>query len=181
LKLLFDADLSPKLVGRLQELFPGSAHVFDTGLARSTADEKIWQFAAAEGFMIVTADSDFLDLARSRGTPPKVVYLENCDYLVTPPEHFERPELFGVPVCTGPVAYQIPRARVENPDTAWQFYQTAPIGQSIALSLKPLGPVRVRAIGPELQSDIPACEPQPEMNAPGETEANSAGTQPADG
>ena len=80
MKLLFDANLSPKLVGRLRELFPGSAHVFDTGLARTTTDEKIWQFAAAEGFIIVTADSDFLDLAKSRGTPPKVVHLENCDY-----------------------------------------------------------------------------------------------------
>jgi predicted nuclease of predicted toxin-antitoxin system len=80
LKLLFDANLSPKLVGRLGELFPGSAHVFETGLARSTPDEKIWEFAAAEGFIIVTADSDFLDLAKSRGSPPKVVHLENCDY-----------------------------------------------------------------------------------------------------
>jgi predicted nuclease of predicted toxin-antitoxin system len=80
LKLLFDASLSPKLVGRLGELFPGSAHVFETGLARSTPDEKIWDFAAAEGFIIVTADSDFLDLAKSRGSPPKVVHLENCDY-----------------------------------------------------------------------------------------------------
>lgn len=43
-------------------------------------DEKIWEFAAAEGFTIVTADSDFLDLARSRGAPPKVVHIEKCDY-----------------------------------------------------------------------------------------------------
>ena len=80
MKLLFDANLSPKLVDRLGELFPGSMHVFDTGLARSTSDEKIWKYAAAEGFTIVTADSDFIDLAKSRGAPPKVVHLENCDY-----------------------------------------------------------------------------------------------------
>jgi predicted nuclease of predicted toxin-antitoxin system len=80
LKLLFDANLSPKLVGRLGDLFPGSAHVFDTGLARSTPDEQIWSYAAAEGYTIVTADSDFLELAESRGMPPTVVYLENCDY-----------------------------------------------------------------------------------------------------
>jgi predicted nuclease of predicted toxin-antitoxin system len=60
--------------------FPVPGMFFDTGLARATPDEKIWQFAAAEGFIIVTADSDFLDLAKSRGTPPKVVHLENCDY-----------------------------------------------------------------------------------------------------
>ena len=80
MKLLFDANLSPKLVGRLEDLFPGSAHVFDTGLARSTPDEKIWEYAAVEGFTIVTADSDFLDIAKSRGAPPRVVHLQNCDY-----------------------------------------------------------------------------------------------------
>jgi predicted nuclease of predicted toxin-antitoxin system len=80
LKLLFDANLSPKLVSRLAELFPGSTHVFDTGLERSTTDERIWKYAATEGFTIVTADSDFIDLAKSRGAPPKVVHLETCDY-----------------------------------------------------------------------------------------------------
>ena len=80
MKLLFDANLSPKLVHRLAELFPDSVHVFDTGLARFTSDEVIWEYARANGFTIVTADSDFLGLARSRGVPPKVVRLENCNY-----------------------------------------------------------------------------------------------------
>jgi len=80
LKLLFDANLSPKLVGRLAELFPHSAHVFETGLAHFTSDEIIWEYAKENGFVLVTADSDFLDLAVMRGTPPKVVRLENCNY-----------------------------------------------------------------------------------------------------
>jgi predicted nuclease of predicted toxin-antitoxin system len=80
LKLLFDANLSPKLVGRLAELFPDSAHVFHTGLARFTPDEVIWEYARDHGFVIVTADSDFLDLVAARGAPPKVVRLENCNY-----------------------------------------------------------------------------------------------------
>jgi predicted nuclease of predicted toxin-antitoxin system len=37
-------------------------------------------YAGANGFTIVTADSDFLALAKSRGAPPKVVRLENCNY-----------------------------------------------------------------------------------------------------
>ncbi len=73
MKFLFDANLSPKLVGRLAELFPDSVQVFDTDLARFTPDEIIWEYAGANGFTIVTADSDFLDLARSRGAPPRVV------------------------------------------------------------------------------------------------------------
>jgi predicted nuclease of predicted toxin-antitoxin system len=80
LKLLFDANLSPKLVRRLKDLFPGSVHVFDTGLARNTPDQMIWEYARANEFTIITADSDFLDFARSRGAPPKVVRIENCDY-----------------------------------------------------------------------------------------------------
>jgi predicted nuclease of predicted toxin-antitoxin system len=80
LKLLFDANLSPKLVGRLAALFPDSTHVFDTGLARFTSDEAIWEYARNNGFVIVTADSDFLGLAEERGTPPKVVRLDNCNY-----------------------------------------------------------------------------------------------------
>lgn len=80
MKLLFDANLSPKLVDRLAELFPYSVHAFDTGLARFTSDETIWEYARAHGFTIVTADADFLDLAASLGAPPKVVRLENCNY-----------------------------------------------------------------------------------------------------
>jgi predicted nuclease of predicted toxin-antitoxin system len=77
---LFDANLSPKLVARLVELFPASVHVFDTGLARFTSDETIWEYAGEQGFTIVTADADFLNLANSRGAPPRVVRLENCSY-----------------------------------------------------------------------------------------------------
>jgi predicted nuclease of predicted toxin-antitoxin system len=80
LKLLFDANLSPKLVGRLAELFPDSVHVFEIGLGRTTSDEAIWEYAKSEGFTVVTADSDFLGLAARFGSPPKVVRLENCNY-----------------------------------------------------------------------------------------------------
>jgi predicted nuclease of predicted toxin-antitoxin system len=80
LKLLFDANLSPKLVGRLAALFPDSIHVFDTGLARFTSDEAIWEYARSSGFVIVTADSDFLGIGEERGTPPKIVRLDNCNY-----------------------------------------------------------------------------------------------------
>jgi predicted nuclease of predicted toxin-antitoxin system len=51
LKLLFDANLSPKLVGRLAQLFPGSVHVFGTGLAQFTSDETIWEYARNNGTM----------------------------------------------------------------------------------------------------------------------------------
>jgi predicted nuclease of predicted toxin-antitoxin system len=80
LKLLFDANLSPKLVPRLAELFPGSVHVFETGLARFTRDESVWTYARENGFAIVTADADFVQLVEKRGAPPKIIRLEKCDY-----------------------------------------------------------------------------------------------------
>ena len=80
MKLLFDANLSPKLVARLAELFPGSAHVFDRGLASRTVNVAIWEYARINRFVIVAADSDFLDLAQQRGAPPQLVRLDNCNY-----------------------------------------------------------------------------------------------------
>jgi hypothetical protein len=66
-------------------------------------------------------------------------------YLITLPEYFERPVLFGVPVCTGPVAYHFSRARVENPEKAYRFYQNVTIGENQTLTLKPLCSARARA------------------------------------
>jgi predicted nuclease of predicted toxin-antitoxin system len=80
LRLLFDANLSPKLVDRLAELFPDSVHVFGTGLSRLSSDETIWDYARTHNPAIVTADSDFLALVEARGAPPWVVRLENCNY-----------------------------------------------------------------------------------------------------
>ena len=56
MKLLFDENLSRKLVARLAELYPDSLHVADAGLLQSP-DSEIWEFARAGGFVIVTADS----------------------------------------------------------------------------------------------------------------------------
>lgn len=80
MKLLFDANLSPKLVGRLAGLFPGSAHLFSTGLERFTPDLRIWTYAAEHGFVIVTADGDFVELSARFGPPPQVIRLERCNF-----------------------------------------------------------------------------------------------------
>jgi predicted nuclease of predicted toxin-antitoxin system len=51
LKLLFDQNLSPRLVARLVDLFPGSEHARDVGLA--TADDiAVWEYAKARGFVV---------------------------------------------------------------------------------------------------------------------------------
>lgn len=74
MKLLFDENLSPRLVAGLADLFPGSAHVSERG-RRGLSDTEIWSLAADEGFVIVTKHDDFEHLALVRGAPPKVVWL----------------------------------------------------------------------------------------------------------
>ena len=58
MKLLFDQNLSHKLVVQLAAEFPGSAHVRDCGLSRAP-DPELWSYAAAQGFVIVSKDVDF--------------------------------------------------------------------------------------------------------------------------
>jgi predicted nuclease of predicted toxin-antitoxin system len=79
MKLLFDQNLSPKLVNRLADLFPGSTHVQSVGLD-CASDDRIWDYLRLHGFAIVTKDEDYNNLSVLRGCPPKVIWLQlgNC-------------------------------------------------------------------------------------------------------
>lgn len=74
MRLLFDQNLSFKLCQALADLFPDSVHVRLLGLAEAT-DDAVWQYARTRGFMLVTQDSDFADMATLYGHPPKVIWL----------------------------------------------------------------------------------------------------------
>ncbi len=74
MKLLFDENLSRKLVSRLADLYPGSMHVAEHGLV-DRPDRDVWEFAKANASLIVTADADFYELATTIGPPPKVIWL----------------------------------------------------------------------------------------------------------
>jgi predicted nuclease of predicted toxin-antitoxin system len=73
-KLLFDQNLSRKLVKRLVDLFPDSSHVQFHDMPEAD-DAEIWEFAKTQEFCIVTQDTDFADRSRLYGSPPKVVWL----------------------------------------------------------------------------------------------------------
>ena len=49
MKLLFDENLSRKLVDRLADLYPESAHVVEFGLLESS-DREIWEVCQGQGF-----------------------------------------------------------------------------------------------------------------------------------
>jgi predicted nuclease of predicted toxin-antitoxin system len=74
MKLLFDQNLSFKLCGQLSDLFPGSDQTGRLGLSRAD-DRSVWEHARDGGFMLVTQDSDFAEMAALYGPPPKVVWL----------------------------------------------------------------------------------------------------------
>jgi predicted nuclease of predicted toxin-antitoxin system len=80
MKLLFDENLSRRLVEPTRDLFPDSAHVSQAGLTSGTSDRQIWDYAKQNGFAIITADTDFVTMANTHGAPPKVILLEYCDY-----------------------------------------------------------------------------------------------------
>lgn len=57
MKLLFDHNLSPRLVYLVADLFPNSDHVYKLGLDQ-VEDRQVWQYAKTNDFTIVTKDGD---------------------------------------------------------------------------------------------------------------------------
>ena len=79
MRLLFDQNLSPRLVAMLADMFPGSQHVQSVDLDRSP-DAPLWTFARDNDFVIVTKDADFSDRSAIAGHPPKIIWIRlgNC-------------------------------------------------------------------------------------------------------
>jgi predicted nuclease of predicted toxin-antitoxin system len=79
MKLLFDQNLSPRLVNWLADIFPGASHTSFIGLDHEE-DADVWEYARANDYIIVTKDADFNDFPTLRGFPPKIIWLRlgNC-------------------------------------------------------------------------------------------------------
>jgi predicted nuclease of predicted toxin-antitoxin system len=73
-KLLFDENLSFRLVSALADIYPDSAHVRDLGLL-GAEDGAIWSYAAEHGFLLTSKDTDFYERSVLFGAPPKVIWL----------------------------------------------------------------------------------------------------------
>jgi predicted nuclease of predicted toxin-antitoxin system len=82
MRFLVDANLSPKVAASLSSAGFESVHVGDVGLL-TAADQVILDYAAANGLVIVSADTDFGELlALSRGAVrPSAVLLRSADRL----------------------------------------------------------------------------------------------------
>ena len=79
MKFLIDNMLSPELARMLRNDYPGTGHVQEE-LYPKAKDTTIWQYAAENGFTILSKDGEFVKLLADRGHPPKVVRLRigNC-------------------------------------------------------------------------------------------------------
>ena len=79
MKLLFDHNLSPRLVPALQRQYPGSMHVRSVGL-HTASDDAVWSCARERGLVIVSKDVDFHQRSLVLGAPPKFVWIRrgNC-------------------------------------------------------------------------------------------------------
>lgn len=79
MKLLLDQNLSYRLLTSLKEIFAGITHIKELSVEKAS-DEDIWKYAKENGYVIVTKDSDFNDLAVLRGFPPKIIWIQkgNC-------------------------------------------------------------------------------------------------------
>ena len=74
MKLLFDQNLSFKLCRSLADSFPLSTQVGQLGLDRAD-DRAVWAAASDGGYVLVTEDADFSEMAAVLGPPPKVIWL----------------------------------------------------------------------------------------------------------
>jgi predicted nuclease of predicted toxin-antitoxin system len=74
MKLLFDHNLSHKLCHNLADLFPDSTQTRLLSL-QTAPDQVVWEYAKSSGFILVTLDKDFSDLAMLRGAPPKIIWM----------------------------------------------------------------------------------------------------------
>jgi predicted nuclease of predicted toxin-antitoxin system len=77
--LLLDQNLSPHLVNRLADAFPGCVHVQAIGFGLAL-DRAVWDYAREHDYTIVSKDADFSEMSLLLGLPPKVIWIRrgNC-------------------------------------------------------------------------------------------------------
>ena len=82
MRLLFNNNLSHRLITELADIHPDSPHVRNIGPedADDAVDTDILDYARDHGLVIDTKDRDYREMSRVRGHPPKVVLitLRNC-------------------------------------------------------------------------------------------------------
>jgi predicted nuclease of predicted toxin-antitoxin system len=74
MKLLFDQNISYRLITHIQDIFPEAKQVIQLGL-ENYSDKQIWEYAKENDFTVVTFDGDFYDFSLVWGHPPKIIWI----------------------------------------------------------------------------------------------------------
>lgn len=74
MKLLFDQNISFRIIKKLEDFFPEASQVRICGL-ENKSDREILEYAKDNNYSIVTFDADFYDLTVLNGHPPKIIWL----------------------------------------------------------------------------------------------------------
>ena len=79
MRLLLDNNLSPRLVGLLEDSPYEIIHVRAIDLARAS-DRQVWDYARTNDYVIVSKDADFHQMSFLFSAPPKVLWIRrgNC-------------------------------------------------------------------------------------------------------
>ena len=82
MKILFDQNISFRIIKRIIDIFPEAKQIRSLGLENQT-DQEIWNFAKENGFTLVTFDGDFYDFSLVWGQPPKIVWIRTGNKTTT--------------------------------------------------------------------------------------------------
>ena len=86
MKLLFDQNISFRIISKIKNDFPEAKQVRQLGI-ENYSDVEIWKFAKEMNYTIVTFDGDFYDLSHFKGLPPKIIWLRfgntKTDFIAT--------------------------------------------------------------------------------------------------
>jgi len=74
MKLLFDQNISYRIVRKLSDCYPDCKQIRELGLTNAE-DIDVWDYARKNNYVIVTFDADFYDISLISGCPPKIVWL----------------------------------------------------------------------------------------------------------
>lgn len=73
MKILLDENISWRIIKELADSFNEVFHVNQI-FGKRPMDTDIWNYARENQFMIITYDSDFIDISELRGAPPKIIW-----------------------------------------------------------------------------------------------------------
>ena len=80
MKLLFDQNISFRVLRLIEDIFPEANQVHQLGLTDNT-DKEIWEYAKENNYIIVTFDGDFYDFSLVWGHPPKIIWLRVTNHV----------------------------------------------------------------------------------------------------